>query len=152
MIEAASADLPLTLDVGGRLAAFRTADVRARVPGVLQERVYTEGSDVREGEVLFLIDPAPLQVIHAPGHAADHHVVFDPETGTLFSSDLWLGVKVRVLGEEENPYEIVRSLERAIALQPVRMFDAHRGLVERPVDALRAKRHWMQETIGAIES
>lgn len=61
VIEAASADLPLTLDVGGRLAAFRTADVRARVPGVLQERVYTEGSDVREGEVLFLIDPAPLQ-------------------------------------------------------------------------------------------
>ncbi|MDH5833203.1 efflux RND transporter periplasmic adaptor subunit [Luteimonas kalidii] len=61
VIEATSADMPLTMDVGGRLGAFRSADVRARVPGVLQERVYTEGSDVREGEVLFLIDPAPLQ-------------------------------------------------------------------------------------------
>ncbi|WP_202839388.1 efflux RND transporter periplasmic adaptor subunit [Luteimonas saliphila] len=61
VIEAMPADLPLTLDIGGRLAPFRSADVRARVPGVLQKRVYAEGSDVREGDVLFLIDPAPLQ-------------------------------------------------------------------------------------------
>ncbi|HRO28480.1 MAG TPA: efflux RND transporter periplasmic adaptor subunit, partial [Luteimonas sp.] len=40
---------------------FRSADVRARVPGVLEKRVYTEGSDVKEGEVLFRIDPATLQ-------------------------------------------------------------------------------------------
>ena len=34
---------------------------RQRVPGVLLKRVYQEGSDVKEGQVLFLIDPAPLQ-------------------------------------------------------------------------------------------
>ena len=51
----------LEQDVSGRLAAFRTADVRARVPGVLERRVYTEGTDVREGDVLFIIDPAQLQ-------------------------------------------------------------------------------------------
>jgi len=39
----------------------RRADVRARVPGVLLERVYEEGTDVKEGQVLFKIDPAPLQ-------------------------------------------------------------------------------------------
>ena len=61
VIEARSANLPLTRDIGGRLAAYRSADVRARVPGVLQRRVYTEGSDVKQGDVLFLIDPAPLQ-------------------------------------------------------------------------------------------
>src|SRR5690606_2464485 len=61
VVEATPANLPLTLDIGGRLAPFRSADVRARVPGVLQKRVYAEGSDVREGDVLFLIDPAPLQ-------------------------------------------------------------------------------------------
>jgi membrane fusion protein, multidrug efflux system len=53
--------VPLQQDLVGRLAAFRSADVRARVPGVLQRRVYEEGSDVREGQVLFVIDPAPLQ-------------------------------------------------------------------------------------------
>ena len=53
--------VPLQQDMVGRLAAFRSADVRARVPGVLQRRVYEEGSDVRQGQVLFVIDPAPLQ-------------------------------------------------------------------------------------------
>jgi glyoxylase-like metal-dependent hydrolase (beta-lactamase superfamily II) len=97
------------------------------------------------------LDPAPLQVIATPGHSPDHHVVWDPETATLFSADLWLGVRVRVMGASENPYEIVRSLERIIALRPKRMFDAHRGMVDRPIEALDAKRVWLQETIGAIE-
>ena len=96
-------------------------------------------------------DPAPLEVIATPGHSPDHHVVFDRATATLFSADLWLGVKVRVLGYEENPYQIVESLARAIALRPERMFDAHRGLVENPVAALEAKRAWLTDTIGEIE-
>jgi membrane fusion protein (multidrug efflux system) len=54
-------DIALTKDLVGRLAPFRSADVRARVPGVLQRRVYEEGSDVRKGQLLFVIDPAPLQ-------------------------------------------------------------------------------------------
>ncbi|RYZ72915.1 MAG: efflux RND transporter periplasmic adaptor subunit [Lysobacteraceae bacterium] len=53
--------VPLERDLVGRLAPFRSADVRARVPGVLTRRIYQEGSDVSEGQVMFLIDPAPLQ-------------------------------------------------------------------------------------------
>ena len=96
-------------------------------------------------------DANPLEVIPMPGHSPDHHVVFDPQTATLFSADLWLGVKVRLMGATENPYEIVDSLTKAIALEPRRMFDAHRGPVEDPVDALSAKRAWLQDTIGTIE-
>lgn len=61
VVKVQPADVPLQKDLVGRLSAFRTADVRARVPGVLQRRVYEEGSDVKAGQVLFLIDPAPLQ-------------------------------------------------------------------------------------------
>ena len=78
-------------------------------------------------------------------------MVFDERTRTLFSGDLWLGVKVRVMGASENPYRILESLDNAIALEPARMFDAHRGLVDDPVAMLRAKRSWMADTIGAIE-
>jgi membrane fusion protein (multidrug efflux system) len=53
--------LPLTRELVGRLSATRTADVRARVAGVLEKRVYTEGSEVAEGQLLFQIDPAPLK-------------------------------------------------------------------------------------------
>src|SRR4051812_16674237 len=53
--------LPLTRDLVGRLSPFRSSDVRARVPGVLVKRVYREGSDVKEGDLMFEIDPAPLK-------------------------------------------------------------------------------------------
>src|SRR5688572_9788774 len=61
VIVANAGNVPLRQDAVGRLSAFRSADVRARVPGVLQKRVYAEGSDVREGQVLFVVDPAPLR-------------------------------------------------------------------------------------------
>jgi membrane fusion protein (multidrug efflux system) len=61
VLHAKSQVLPLTRDLVGRVSAVRTADVRARVPGILLKRLYKEGSEVREGEVLFQIDPKPYQ-------------------------------------------------------------------------------------------
>lgn len=61
--------VPLTRDLVGRLSPFRSADVRARVAGVLVKRVYAEGSDVKEGDVLFEIDPAPLKATLASAQA-----------------------------------------------------------------------------------
>lgn len=61
VVVAKAQSVPLTRDLVGRLSATRTADVRARVAGVLQKRVYTEGSDVKQGQLLFQIDPAPLK-------------------------------------------------------------------------------------------
>ena len=61
---------PLTQDLVGRLAPFRSADVRARVAGVLLKRNYTEGTDVKQGQLLFQIDPAPLKAELAASLAA----------------------------------------------------------------------------------
>ena|SRR5436190_4243239 len=49
------------IELPGRLQAFRTSDVRARVDGIVQRRLYTEGTDVREGQPLFAIDPSELR-------------------------------------------------------------------------------------------
>jgi glyoxylase-like metal-dependent hydrolase (beta-lactamase superfamily II) len=94
--------------------------------------------------------PNDLQLIAAPGHCSDHHVVWDPVERTLFSSDLFLGVKVRVAHADENPRQLVNSLRTAAALEPRRMFDAHRGLVRDPVSALNAKADWIEEMIARI--
>jgi membrane fusion protein (multidrug efflux system) len=51
----------LVTELPGRLNAFRIAEVRARVAGILLKRVFTEGSDVQAGQVLAIIDPAPFQ-------------------------------------------------------------------------------------------
>jgi len=75
--------VPLTRNLVGRLSATRSADVRARVPGVLLRRVYREGSDVKAGQPLFQIDPAPLRaaldgalasLAQAEANAANAHV------------------------------------------------------------------------------
>jgi membrane fusion protein (multidrug efflux system) len=54
---------PVTLvtELPGRVSAFRVAEVRARVNGIVQKRLFTEGSDVKQGQVLFQIDPAPYR-------------------------------------------------------------------------------------------
>ena len=51
----------LTTELPGRLEASRVAQVRARVTGILQKRVFTEGSDVKAGQTLFRIDAAPYE-------------------------------------------------------------------------------------------
>jgi glyoxylase-like metal-dependent hydrolase (beta-lactamase superfamily II) len=97
------------------------------------------------------LDAPGFEPVATPGHSPDHHVVWDRETGTLFSGDLWLGVRARVLHAAENPYQIIESLERIRALGPERMFDAHRGEVSKPARAIAAKVAWLRETLGEIE-
>jgi len=50
--------VPVMAELPGRLEAVRTAQVRARVAGILQKRQFTEGADVKAGESLFQIDSA----------------------------------------------------------------------------------------------
>jgi membrane fusion protein, multidrug efflux system len=64
VVMVATESLPVTTELPGRIDAVRTAEVRARVAGILLKEVYTEGSDVKAGDVLFQIDPAPLQAIY----------------------------------------------------------------------------------------
>jgi membrane fusion protein (multidrug efflux system) len=61
VVTARPQDVPLVQNQVGRLSALRTADVRARVPGILLHRLYEEGTDVKAGQKLFKIDPEPLQ-------------------------------------------------------------------------------------------
>ena len=51
----------IVTELPGRLEATRVAEVRARVAGIIQKRVFVEGSDVRAGQLLYQIDPAPFQ-------------------------------------------------------------------------------------------
>ncbi len=57
VITVAPGKATLTQDLPGRLQAYRTAEVRARVEGVVEKRFFKEGSDVKAGESLFQIDP-----------------------------------------------------------------------------------------------
>ena len=59
----------LANELPGRVEALRTAQVRARAAGILLKRLFVEGSDVKAGQKLFLIDPAPYQAALATAQA-----------------------------------------------------------------------------------
>ncbi len=53
--------LSISSELSGRIVAPRVAEVRARVAGVVLQQAFREGSDVKQGQVLFRIDPAPFK-------------------------------------------------------------------------------------------
>jgi membrane fusion protein, multidrug efflux system len=60
----------LTTELSGRTSAYRIAEVRPQVSGIILERLFSEGSDVKAGEVLYRIDPASYKAEVAIAEAA----------------------------------------------------------------------------------
>jgi membrane fusion protein, multidrug efflux system len=84
VVRAEAQSVPLMRDLVGRLSSIRSADVRARVSGIVQKRLYSEGTLVKAGQPLFQIDPAPLRaalnaalasLAQAEASATNAHVV-----------------------------------------------------------------------------
>lgn len=62
VVTVASEAIPIVNELPGRIAPTRIAEVRPRVSGIVVERVFTQGSRVEKGDLLYKIDPAPFQV------------------------------------------------------------------------------------------
>lgn len=62
-------EVVLTTELPGRTTAHLVAEVRPQVGGIIRKRLFTEGSDVRAGQVLYQIDPATYQAAHASARA-----------------------------------------------------------------------------------
>ncbi|WP_176654240.1 efflux RND transporter periplasmic adaptor subunit [Duganella hordei] len=70
VVTVAPAAVTLTSELPGRTEASRVAQVRARTAGIVLQRVFKEGGDVKAGEVLFRIDPAQFQASYDSSQAA----------------------------------------------------------------------------------
>lgn len=69
VVTIAPGDIGVVTELPGRLEASRVAQVRARAAGIVQERLFREGSDVKAGQPLFRIDPAPYVAAQASARA-----------------------------------------------------------------------------------
>jgi membrane fusion protein (multidrug efflux system) len=69
VIRVATGDVGLVTELPGRLESSRVAQVRARAAGIVQQRVFREGSDVRAGQVLYRIDPGPYAAARSSAEA-----------------------------------------------------------------------------------
>lgn len=117
----------VTTALPGRIEAVRSAEVRARVAGVLLQRHFEEGSQVKAGQQLFQIDPAPLRaaLAHAEGTLARAQAdLFDARTRLQRYSEL---VEIEAVSRQE--YDAAQA-----ALQ---MAEAARSMAQADVDTAR---------------
>lgn len=70
VVTIASEKAAVTVVLPGRVNAMRVAEVRARATGILLKRLFEEGADVTANQVLFEIDPAPLQASYDSARAS----------------------------------------------------------------------------------
>lgn len=64
VIEAKQQQVELTTELPGRTSAYLIAEVRPQVSGIIKKRHFKEGSFVKEGQILYQIDPAPFQAAY----------------------------------------------------------------------------------------
>lgn len=69
-IQVVTKPLELTTELPGRTSPYRVAEVRPQINGLIQRRMFIEGSDIKAGQVLYQIDPAPFQAALANAEGA----------------------------------------------------------------------------------
>ncbi len=104
----------LTTELPGRISAYLVAEVRPQVGGIILKRLFTEGSDVKAGEVLYQIDPATYQAAYASAKAA-----LDNATANVVPLKLKAGryarlVKINAVSKQDSD-EVSAQLKQAEA-------------------------------------
>jgi len=69
VVELQTQRVVLSMELPGRTAAFRMAEVRPQVSGILQERLFKQGAEVKQGEALYRIDPNRYRAAHQRAEA-----------------------------------------------------------------------------------
>jgi RND family efflux transporter, MFP subunit len=91
----------IVTELPGRTAAYRIAEVRPQVGGIILKRLFTEGGDVKAGEQLYQIDPAPYQAAFDSAKAAVARAEAAVEVGRLNTERVERLIKNDVVSQQE---------------------------------------------------
>jgi glyoxylase-like metal-dependent hydrolase (beta-lactamase superfamily II) len=103
------------------------------------------------GEVV-TIGGSSFRAIPTPGHAADHHCLFDPQRRWLFSGDLFISTRVTHVRRSEDAATILSSLRRLQALDPALVICSHAGIVANARGAIERRIAFWEELGGQAAS
>jgi glyoxylase-like metal-dependent hydrolase (beta-lactamase superfamily II) len=144
---AARAGCPVYL----RRAALEGSEGTARVP--LYRRYYwgqVAPYDPVEMPRRLETSRRTLRAVPTPGHSRTHSALFDEESGTVFTGDLYVASGAAAVMRHENPFESVASLRRVADLSPARLAGGHGGVIDDPAERLRLKADRIEETAGEV--
>lgn len=96
-----AAPVAVTTDLPGRTSAVRVAEVRARVDGIIVKRDFVEGSDVRAGQRLYQIDPAPYRAALNSAKATLQRAEANLTSSTLLADRYRALVKENAVSKQE---------------------------------------------------
>lgn len=167
-------DVPALVDAGTGEPSQRKAIAEQLAGRPLARLLITHGhSDHSAGAAAFVRDwpavevcrwPIPdgewisagdrrLQVLHTPGHAADHICFWDPDAGDLYAGDMVIyGTTVMIPTRGGSLRAYLASLERMAALGPRRVFPGHGPIIERPLEAIRVYQRHRREREEQVRS
>ena len=91
----------ITVDLPGRIAALQDAQVRARVTGIVDAINFEQGSNVKAGQLLFTIDPAPYQAVRDQAAAQLQRAQADARAARLLANRYASLVKARAVSQQE---------------------------------------------------
>ncbi|HQG32670.1 MAG TPA: MBL fold metallo-hydrolase [Deltaproteobacteria bacterium] len=91
-----------------------------------------------------------FDVIYTPGHSPDHVCLFNPDTGWLFTGDIFCGRTVRYLRRDEDFSLTLSSLKRLAELDVTTLFCSLKGIVEDGKAALEAKISFMERLAAEV--
>ncbi len=92
----------LTTELPGRTSPHLIAEVRPQVNGIILKRLFTEGSDVKAGQVLYQIDPASYQAAFASAKAAEARAEATLNTVRLKAERYRDLVKIKAVSQQDN--------------------------------------------------
>lgn len=107
----------ITTELPGRTSAALVAEVRPQVNGIIQKRVFTEGSDVKAGQLLYQIDPATYQAAFASARAAEARAEANLLPARLKEERYKELVKIKAVSQQdyENTYAAFKQAEADLA-------------------------------------
>lgn len=105
----------LTSELPGRTKAWLTAEIRPQVGGIVQQRLFTEGAEVKAGEVLYVIDPASYQAAFDKTRASTAEAKAALNSARLKATRYAGLVKIDAISQQDNE-DAQASLQSAQAV------------------------------------
>lgn len=107
----------ITTELPGRTSAYLVSEVRPQVNGIIQKRIFTEGSDVKAGQLLYQIDPAIYQAAFASAKAAEAKADANLIPARLKEERYKELVKIKAVSQQDydNTYAALKQAEAELA-------------------------------------
>lgn len=94
--------IELSVELPGRTAAIRVAEVRPQVSGIIQKRLFVEGTEVKSGQLLYQIDPATYQAAFDSAKAALAKTEAQEKSAQLKAERYRILVRTKAVSEQEQ--------------------------------------------------